>query len=137
MSRIPKEFLDEYTELSNKVKNLESYKEHLTKIIDELRTSDTNFERASKEWNSVTLMGRVQYSSRNVMYIEQRIVRFMIDMQGLESTYKPGDVVMIIGTIKTFRPDDPEDGDHWSEINVIPSKIVLVSARDDIELPQE
>ena len=135
------EMLQEFIYIVKKKQYAEEKVKSLENTLNRNVTSNKKFDKASKEWNSLTLQGRVSYIDDRYqrIFMEQSYLTFKIDVSETDITnqiYKIGDVLMVVGRIKMFKEDSEDDGMITrGDILVEPYKIISISNGDDIVLP--
>lgn len=121
------DLLHEYVLLKIKNQELERTLDNYTYKVRQGEDAKEAFDKASKDWNSFTIMARVAYAEEDGIEIDQYNLHFYVDLEGADKIYKPGDVVMVIGTITSYRGDDPCEGIHNS-INITAHHIQIISS---------
>ena len=90
------------------------------------RDATEAFEKASKDWNSFTMMARVTYSDKEGLRLDQFNLHFYVDLEDSDKLYSPGDVLLVVGRIRSYREDDSGEGIH-NAIMIEADRITLIS----------
>jgi hypothetical protein len=120
------EILHEFVLMSSKNEDLKKQLALTNERLTHERDATEAFSKASKDWNSFTMMARVTYSTDDGLELDQFNLHFYIDLVDADKNYSPGDVLLIVGRIRSYREDDPGEGIH-NAIMIEADRITLIS----------
>ena len=126
MSELLQEFIAYARKNEDLKKQLEFTNIQLGHAMDTINSTEV-FHKASKDWNSFTIMAPVYFSDEEGLQLQQFNLNYYIDYPSSDKLFKIGDVLLVVGRIRAYREDDRSEGIN-NAIMIKADRITIISS---------